>query len=160
MYGEKTWRYLHKNTASNTEQSWRQHPTKQQLCGHLPPITKAIQFRWTSHAGHCWRSRDELISDVFQWIHSHGREKARRPVRNYIQQLCADTGCSPEDLPEAMDDWEEWRERIRVICIDGATWWWFIGISITFSFFFHTHTHTHTYTRTYIFICACVSDKW
>ena len=25
--------------------SWRQHPTKQQLYGHLPPITKTIQVR-------------------------------------------------------------------------------------------------------------------
>ena len=30
--------------------------------------------------------------------------KAGRPARTYIQQLYADTGCSPEDLPEAMDD--------------------------------------------------------
>ena len=44
--------------------SWRQHPTKHQLYGHLPPITKTIQVRRTSHAGHCWKSRDELISDV------------------------------------------------------------------------------------------------
>ena len=42
--------------------SWRQHPTKQQLYGHLPPITKMIQVRQTRHVGHCWRSRDELIS--------------------------------------------------------------------------------------------------
>ena len=27
--------------------SWRQHPTKQQLYGHLPPISKAIQVRRT-----------------------------------------------------------------------------------------------------------------
>ena len=44
--------------------SWRQHPTKHQLYGHLTPITKTIQVRRTRHAGHCWRSRDELISDV------------------------------------------------------------------------------------------------
>ncbi len=36
--------------------------------------------------------------------------KARRPARTYIQQLCEDTGCSPEDLPEAMNDREKWRE--------------------------------------------------
>ena len=30
--------------------------------------------------------------------------KAGRPARTYIQQLCDDTGCSPEDLPEAMND--------------------------------------------------------
>ena len=30
--------------------------------------------------------------------------KAGRPARTYIQQLCADTGCSLEDLPGVMDD--------------------------------------------------------
>ena len=41
--------------------SWRQHPTRHQVYGHLPPITKTIQVRRTRHAGHCWRSKDELI---------------------------------------------------------------------------------------------------
>ena len=41
--------------------SWRQHPTRHQLYGHLPPITKTIQVRRTRHAGHCWRSRDEVM---------------------------------------------------------------------------------------------------
>ena len=53
--------------------SWRQHLTKQQLYGHLPPITKTILVRRTRHAGHCWRGRDELISDVLVWTLSHGR---------------------------------------------------------------------------------------
>ena len=30
----------------------------------LQSITKTIKIRWTRHAGHCWRSRDKLISDV------------------------------------------------------------------------------------------------
>ena len=47
--------------------SWRQHPTKQQLYGHLPPITKTLQVRRTRHAGHCWRSKDILISDILLW---------------------------------------------------------------------------------------------
>ena len=143
--------------------SWRQHPTRHQLYGHLPPITKTIQVRRTRHAGHCWRSRDELISDVFLWTPTHGRAKAgrlartyilppitktiqvrrtrhaghcwrsrdelisdvilwtpthgrakaRRPARTYIQQLCEDVGCCPEDLPEAMNEREKWRERVR-----------------------------------------------
>ena len=37
---------------------------------------------------------------------SHGRAKAGRPARTYIQQLCVHARCSPEDLPEAMDDRE------------------------------------------------------
>ena len=42
--------------------SWRQHPTKQLLYGHLPPTTKTIQIWRNWHAGHCWRCGDELIS--------------------------------------------------------------------------------------------------
>ena len=106
--------------------SWRQHSTKHQLYGHLPPIRKTIQVRRTRHAGHCWRSKDELISDVLLWTHTYGRAKAGWPARTYIQQLCEDTGCSPEDLPEAMNDREKWRERFRDICASGLTQWWYI----------------------------------
>ena len=94
--------------------SWKQHPTKQQLYGHLPPITKTIKVRRIRHAGHCWRSIDELISDVPLWTPSHRRTKAGRPSRTYIQQLCEDTGCRPEDLREAINDKEEWRESVLV----------------------------------------------
>ena len=73
--------------------SWQQHPTRHQLYGHLPPITKTIQVRWTRHAGHCWRSRDEFISDVLLWTPTYGRAKAGQPARTYMQQLCEDTGC-------------------------------------------------------------------
>ena len=102
--------------------SWRQHPTKQQLYSHLPPITKTIKIRRTRHVGLCWRCRDELIRDVLLWTPSHGRAKAGRPARTYIQQLCADTGCSSEDLPKAIYDREVWRERVRNICADSMTW--------------------------------------
>ena len=52
--------------------SWRQHPTRHQLHGHLPPITKTIQVRRTRHAGHCWRSKDELVSDLLLWTPAYG----------------------------------------------------------------------------------------
>ena len=104
--------------------SWRQHPTRLQLYGHLPPITKTIQVRWTRHAEHCWRSKDELISDVLLWTPTYGCAKVGRPARTYIQQLCEDTGCNSEDLPEAMNDREKCRERVRDIRAGGATWWW------------------------------------
>ena len=35
---------------------------------------------------------------------------------------CANMGCSPEDLLEAMDDREGWQERVKDICADGMTW--------------------------------------
>ena len=109
---------------SNIEQSWQQHPTRHQLYGHLPPITKTIQVRRTRHAGNYLRSKDELISDVLLWTPAYGQAKAGWPARTYIQQLCEDTGCSPENLPEAMNKWEKWRERVRDIRASGTTWWW------------------------------------
>ena len=90
------------------------HP-KPRLYGHRSPITKTIKVRRTRHAGHCCRSRDELISDILQWTLSYGRAKAGQPARTYIQQLCENTECSLEDLPEAMNNREEWRERVRDI---------------------------------------------
>ena len=119
LYGCTTWtltKRLEKKVDGNytrmlraiLNKSWRQHHTRHQLYGHLPPITKTIQVRRTRHAGHCWRSRDELISIVLSWTPTHGRAKAGRPARTYIQQLCEDTGCCPEDLPEAMNNREKW----------------------------------------------------
>ena len=135
LYGCTTWP-LNKRLAKKLDGSYtrmlrailnksrRQHPTRHQLYGHLPPITKTIRVRGTRHAGHCWRSRDKLISDVLLWTPTYGRAKAGRPARTYIQQLCDDRGCSPEDLPEAMNNWEKWRERVRDIRASGTTWWW------------------------------------
>ena len=140
LYGCTTWtliKRLEKKLDGNytrmlraiLNKSWRQHPTRHQLYGHLPTITKTIQVRRTRHAGHCERSRDELISDVLLWTPTYGRAKAGRPTRTYIQQLCEDTGFSPEDLAEAMDDRKKWRERVRDIHATSTTWWgWYIYI--------------------------------
>ena len=93
------------NDTRMLRQYWTSHgdstPVMQQLNGHLPPIEKIIQVRLTRHAGHCWRSRDEAISDILLWTPSHRRAKAGRPARTYEQeQLCADTGCSLENYRE------------------------------------------------------------
>ena len=78
QYGCTTWtltKRLRKKLDSNytrmlraiLNKSWQQHPTRHQLYGHLPPITKTIQVRRSRHAGHCWRSKGEVISDVLLW---------------------------------------------------------------------------------------------
>ena len=135
LYGCTTWtltKRLKKKLGGNytrmlraiLNKSWRQHPTRQQLYGHLPPVTKTIQVRRTRHAGHCWSSKDELISDVLLWTPTYGQAKAGRPARTHIHpvsSLCEDMGCSPEDLPEAMNDREKWRERVRDIRASGTT---------------------------------------
>ena len=78
LYGCTTWtltKRLDKKQDGNytrilqaiLNKSWRQHPMRHQLYGHHPPIMKTIQVIRTRHAGHCWRNRDELISDVLLW---------------------------------------------------------------------------------------------
>ena len=110
LYGCTTWtltKRLEKKLDGNytkmlrviLNKSWWQHPTRHQLYGHLPPITKTIQVRRTRHAGHCRRSKDELISGVHLWTPTYGQAKAGRPARTLIQQLCEDTKCNTEDLP-------------------------------------------------------------
>ena len=95
LYGCTTWtltKRLEKTLDGNytrilraiLNKSWWKHPAKHQLYGHLPPITKTLQVRRTKHVGHCWRSRDELISDVLLWTPTYGRAKAGRPARTYI----------------------------------------------------------------------------
>ena len=109
LYGCTTWtltKRLEKKLDGNYTRILRailnksrwQHSTKHQLYGHLPPITKTIQVRRTRHAGHCWRSKDEPSSDVLLWTPAYGQAKAGRPAQTYMQQLCEDTGCNPEDL--------------------------------------------------------------
>ena len=135
MYGCTTWtltKRLEKKLDGNytrmlraiLNKSWRQHPTRHQLYGHLPPITKTIKVRRTRYAGNCWRSRDQFISNVLLWTPTYGRPIAGRPARTYIQQLCEDTGCSLEDLLEAMNDREKWRERVSDNRASGTAWWW------------------------------------
>ena len=162
LYGCTTWtltKRLEKKLDGNytrmlraiLNKSWQQHPTRHQLYGHLPPITKTIQVRRTRHAGHCWRSRDELIRDVLLWIPTHGRAKAGRPARTYIQQLCEDTGCCPEDLPRAMNDREEWRERVRDIRAASTIWWWWWYI-YHHKFYIYIY-HLKLYIYIYMYIC-------
>ena len=58
---------------------------------------------------------------VLLWTPSYGLAKAGRLAQTNTQQLFEDTGCSPEDPPEAMNDRERWRERVRDIRADGTT---------------------------------------
>ena len=96
LYGCPTWTQIKRTEKKNNgrytrmlrsilNMSRRQHPTKQQLYSHLIPITKTIKVRRTRHAGHCLKSKDRLIANVLPWTPSHGRAKAGRPARIYIQ---------------------------------------------------------------------------
>ena len=96
LYGCTTWtltKRLEKKLDGNytrmlraiLNKSWQQHPTRHQLYGHLPPITKTIQVRRTRHAGHCWRSRDELIRDVLHMAAQKQDDQLERTFSSYVR---------------------------------------------------------------------------
>ena len=148
LYGCTTWtltKRLEKKIDGNytkmlraiLNKSWRQHPTRLQLYGHIPPITKTIQVRSTSLMSSSLLLQQCPACLVRLWTPSYGRTKTWRTARTYILQLCEDTGCRPEDLPEAMSDREEWRKRVRDICASGTTWWYveYCGLSFVSEIF-------------------------
>ena len=127
QYGCTTWtltKQLEKKLDANSQECCEQYWTspggntpQSSSCTDTYHPSQKLSVRQTRHAGHCWRSRDEIISDVLLWIPSYGRAKAGWATRTYIQQLCEDMGCSPEDLPKVMNDREGWQERVRDICV-------------------------------------------
>ena len=96
---------------------WRQHPIKRQLYGHLPPIAKITKLdepdmrNTVGDVGTCSNvtfSRGLLHID-------------EQRLDDQLESTCADTRCSLEDIPEAIDDREVWLERVWDIRADDAT---------------------------------------
>ena len=121
VFSLKAWRQLHctRMLRAVLKKSWKQHPTKQWLYGHLPPISKTIRIRRTKHAGHCWRNKGELTIKVLLGNLSHGRAGVGREARTCLQLLSTDTGCSLEERSNVTGDRDEWHGRVI-----GTTWWW------------------------------------
>ena len=110
--------------------SWKQHFTKQQLMATYHPSQRPSkldeQDMWDTSGG---------ASNVVLWTPLHGCASVGRPARTYLQQLCMDTGCSLEDLPEAMGDRRMASER--EIYAYSMTWWWLYFMIFFFFSFLH-----------------------
>ena len=81
--------------------SWTDHLSNAELYGRL------------RFAGHCWRSKNELSSEVLLWEPSHGKRSRGRPRKTYVDQLIADTAYTYEDLANLMDDRDRWKELVN-----------------------------------------------
>ena len=88
--------------------SWKQHPTKK-----VQPISVAIRDKRLRFAGHCYRNKNELASDLVLWQPVHGNRTQGRPPKTYIDQLADDNGCEIEDLPTLMIDRNRWKEFVN-----------------------------------------------
>ena len=63
------------------------------------PSCKSFLKRLVRYAGHCWRSRESLISDIFLWILSQWLRNISQPSTIRIHQFCVNTGCLLQDWP-------------------------------------------------------------
>ena len=95
--------------------SWKDHPTKQRLYGKLKSVSSSIKERRLRFAGHCYRSKKELVSNVILWQPKHGKTSVGRPRKTYYQQIAEDANCEVEDLHTLMSNRDEWRERVQMI---------------------------------------------
>ena len=112
--------------------SWRQHPTKKQLYGHLLPSWKLLKLDepdMLDTAGEIGTSSWAMYS--CRPLHMDEQRQDVQLEPTYSSS--ANTGRSPEDLPKPMDDREVWRETVRNIHADSATWWLLWNVKIQFS---------------------------
>ena len=125
LYGSTTWTLLKNQTRkldgtytrmlrAILNKSWTDHPTKEELYGNIPAVSETIMERRMKFAGHCFRSKDELISSLLLWKPMHGHTSRGRPCKTYVDLLCEDTGLNAQELQAAMMDRDIWRQRIRV----------------------------------------------
>jgi hypothetical protein len=63
--------------------SWREHHTNQELYGNLPQISETNRQQRFTFAGHCWRGKEELVSEILLWRPGHGKQKQGRPNFTY-----------------------------------------------------------------------------
>ena len=127
IYGASTWtltkRLLTRLDGTYTRMlrvvlniSWREHPTKLRLYGKVPSLSNTIIKSRMRFAGHSFRSKDELVSEVITWQPTHGKANVGRPHKTYHQQIAEDAGChNTDELETMMQDRDGWRERIRLV---------------------------------------------
>ncbi|KAI8519977.1 hypothetical protein Bbelb_032340 [Branchiostoma belcheri] len=85
---------------------WSQHVTNRDLYADLPRLSSKIRSRRLRFAGHCHRSREEIVAELVLWTPKHGRRKAGRPAATYIDCLRRDTGLEVDYLGQVMEDRE------------------------------------------------------
>ena len=82
--------------------SLKQHPTKQQLYGHLPPISQTL------HVGQAGEVKMNLFVTVSYELQNTDMPVLANQQRLNIHQLCEDTRSLLENIPRVMTNRDEW----------------------------------------------------
>ena len=93
--------------------SWKNNPTKAEIYGELPPISKPVAQRRARFADHCFRAKDQVISYLLVWRLPYPR-RGNRPL-TYPDTLARDTGLILSEVAEAMADRALWRGVVSAV---------------------------------------------
>ena len=93
--------------------SWKEYKTNKELYGNLPQITDTLMIRRLRFIGHCWRKKDEVISELLLWEPKQSTRKRGRPVLTYVDQLPNDAGLSIAELKSIMESRKEWMKLVN-----------------------------------------------
>ena len=62
---------------------WQDSTANNEVYGNIPKITITSREHRMRFSGHCWRSREEIISEVLLLEPLHGQRKHGRPQKTY-----------------------------------------------------------------------------
>ena len=89
--------------------SSKQHPTKNEFYGIVIPVISLIKDRILRFAGHCFRSKEELTSDLILQQSLHVLRTPDIPSKTFIEKLAEDMDCKTgrsEELDECQKSLE------------------------------------------------------
>ena len=91
--------------------TWQQRITNEGLYGGLPRISSTTWERRLWFSGHCWRSKNEVVSDLVLWEPKHSKRSVGGHARTFASLLEADIGVPRDCLLASMGDRVGWRKR-------------------------------------------------
>ena len=81
------------------------------LVVRLPRFSTTIRKRRHRFSVHCWRSKNEVASDLVLWEPKHGKRSVGGQARTFVDLQEVDIGLPRDSLPVAMDDRVGWSKR-------------------------------------------------
>ena len=87
--------------------SWREHMTNIELYNNISRITSSIHEQRMRFAGHCWRRKNELVSNALLWTPKHGQRSRGRPAKIFVDQMVENTECEVEERINLMENRDE-----------------------------------------------------
>ena len=74
------------------------------LYAGFPRISIILRERRLRFSDHCWRSKNEVVSDLVLWKLKHGKRSVRGQTRIFVNLLEVDIGGPRDCMLAAMND--------------------------------------------------------